>query len=132
MRHSCRFVKNKYRTKAFLPSNDDDYTLDYSRYKFPLTNIYAFERLIEIQVGNADLAEVFSYTGQIPENPDIIIWSERMSAPEHIGHPFSENGRWRTILSNPYYNMQRDSDMKIFRFCLLQDMMKVEKLVQMA
>ena len=43
-------------------------------------------------MGNADLAEVFSYTGQIPENPDIIIWSERMSAPEHIGHPFSENG----------------------------------------
>jgi hypothetical protein len=27
----------------FLPSNDDDYTLDYSKYKFPLNDIYALE-----------------------------------------------------------------------------------------
>ena len=57
----------------FLPSNDNDYTLDYSKYKFHLNDIYAFGRLIEIQVGNVDLIEVFSYIGQIPEKPDIKI-----------------------------------------------------------
>lgn len=100
----------------FLPSNDDDYTLDYSKYKFPLNDIYAFGRLIEIQVGNVDLIEVFSYTRRIPENPHIIIQSGRMFAPEHIGHPFSENGRWRAVFSNPYYNMWRDSDYENISF----------------
>ncbi|MDE6949854.1 MAG: hypothetical protein K2P64_02900 [Lachnospiraceae bacterium] len=100
----------------FLPSNDDDYTLDYSKYKFHLNDIYAFGRLIEIQAGNVDLIEVFSYIGQIPENPDIIIQSGRMFAPEHIGHPFSKNGRWRTVFSNPYYDMWRDSDYENISF----------------
>lgn len=100
----------------FLPSNDDDYTLDYSKYKFPLNDIYAFGRLIEIQVGNVDLIEVFSYTGRIPENPHIIIQLGRMFAPEHIGHPFSKNGRWRAVFSNPYYDMWRDSDYENISF----------------
>lgn len=100
----------------FLPSNDDDYTLDYSKYKFHLNDIYAFGRLIEIQAGNVDLIEVFSYTGQIPENPDIIIQSGRLFAPEHIGHPFSKKGRWRTIFSNPHYDMRRDSDYENISF----------------
>lgn len=100
----------------FLPSNDDDYTLDYSKYKFHSNDIYAFGRLIEIQAGNVDLIEVFSYTGQIPENPDRIIQSGRMFAPEHVGHPFSKNERWRTIFSNPYYDMWRDSDYENISF----------------
>ena len=75
----------------FLPSDRiDEYHLDYSKYKFHLDDIYAFGRLIEIQVGNVDLIEVFSYTGQIPQNPERIIHSGRMFAPEHIGHPFSK------------------------------------------
>ena len=92
----------------YLPSKDDDYTLDYSKYKFPLNDIYAFGRLIEIQAGNVDLIEVFSYTGQIPENPDIIIQSGRMFSPAHIGHPFSKKGRWRAVFNNPCYDMWSD------------------------
>lgn len=100
----------------FLPSNDDDYTLDYSKYIFHSNDIYAFGRLIEIQVGNVDLIEVFSYTGQIPQNPDMIIQSGRLFAPEHIGHPFSRKGRWQTIFSNPHYDMWRDSDYENISF----------------
>ena len=75
----------------FLPSNDDDYTLDYSKYKFPLNDIYAFGRLIEIQAG-------------------------RMFAPEHIGHPFIKNGRWSVIFSNLQYDMWKDSDYQNISF----------------
>ena len=75
----------------FLPSNDDDYTLDYSKYKFHSNDIYAFGRLIEIQAG-------------------------RMFAQEHIGHPFIKNGRWSVIFSNLQYDMWKDSDYQNISF----------------
>jgi len=103
----------------FLPSNDDDYTLDYSKHKFPLNDIYAFGRLIEIQVGNVDLIEVFSYTGRIPENPHIIIQLGRMFAPEHIGHPFSKKGVGGLYSAIHIMICGEIQIMKIFRFCLL-------------
>lgn len=101
----------------FLPSHQmDDYELDYSKYKFHLNDIYAFGRLIEIQAGNVDLIEVFSYTGQIPQNPEDIIHSGRMFAPEHIGHPFSRKGRWQVLFNNPDYDMWKDSDYENISF----------------
>ena len=64
----------------FLPSNPmDEYNLNYSKYKFHMNDVYGFGRLIEIQAGNVDLIEVFSYVGQIPENPEkIICWEMGM------------------------------------------------------
>lgn len=97
----------------FLPSTGMDELLgriDYSKYKFHLDDIYAFGRLIEKQAGHEDLIEVFSYAGQIPSNPEIIIHSGRMFEPEHIGHTVFEKGRWQIIFSNPQYDMWKDSD----------------------
>ncbi len=94
----------------FLPSRQlDDYVLDYSKYQFHLNDSHAFGRLIEIQGGNVDLIEVFSYIGSIPQSPECIIHSGRMFAPEHIGHPFSKKGRWKAIFSDPHYDMWKDS-----------------------
>lgn len=101
----------------FLPSHQmDEDNLDYRKYQFHLNDMYAFGRLIEIQAGNIDLIEVFSYVGQIPQNPENIIDSGRMFAPEHIGHPFSEKGRWQVIFSNPHYDMWKDSDYENISF----------------
>lgn len=102
----------------FLPSCQmDDYNnVDYSKYKFHLSDIFAFGRLIEAQAGNVDLIEVFSYTGQIPQSPECILCSGRMFAPEHIGHPFSRKGRWRVLFSDPHYDMWRDSDYENISF----------------
>lgn len=101
----------------FLPSDYMiEYYLDYSKYPFPTDDIYAFGRLIEIQVGNVDLIEVFSYVGQIPEVPEPIIHSGRMFAPGHIGHPFSQNGRWRALFCNSQYDMWKDSDYENITF----------------
>lgn len=66
----------------FLPSCQmDEYTFDYSKYQFHLNDMYAFGRLIEVQVGNVDLTEVFSCTGQILQSPECITRSGRMFAP---------------------------------------------------
>lgn len=101
----------------FLPSRGmDDYELDYSKYSFHSDDIYAFGRLIEIQPGNVDLIEVFSYAGRIPQNPESIVHSGRMFEPVHIGHPFSKKGRWQAILSDPHYDMWKDSDYKTLLF----------------
>lgn len=101
----------------FLPSHQmDEYTLDYRKYRFHADDIYAFGRLIEIQAGNVDLIEVFSYTGQIPQDPGDIIRSGRMFAPEHIGHPFSRKGRWQVIFSDPQYDVWKDSDYENISF----------------
>lgn len=94
----------------------DEYKLDYSKYKFHLEDIYAFGRLIEIQPGNVDLIEVFSYAGQIPQEPEVIIRLGRMFAPENIGHPFSEKGRWQVLFSDPHYDKWRDSDYENISF----------------
>lgn len=90
--------------------------IDYSKYKFRMDDIYAFGRVIEIQAGRVDLIEVFSYTGQIPQNPEKIIHSGRMFAPEHIGHSVFEKGRWQIIFSNPHYDMWKDSDYENISF----------------
>ncbi len=101
----------------FLPSRQlDDYVLDYSKYQFHLNDSHAFGRLIEIQGGNVDLIEVFSYFGSIPQSPECIIHSGRMFAPEHIGHPFSKKGRWKAIFSDPHYDMWKDSDYENISF----------------
>jgi len=97
----------------FLPSPPKwwiEENIDYGKYKFHMEDIYAFGRLIEIQAGNMDLVEVFSYTGQIPENPEVIIRSGRMFPPEHIGHSLWGRGRWRVLFHNPDYDMWKDSD----------------------
>jgi len=95
----------------FLPSDYlREYHLDYSRYQFPPEDICAFGRLIEPQPGNMDLIEVFSYVGQVPQNPEPILQSGRLFPPEHIGHPYTGKGRWRLLFRDPGYDMWRDSD----------------------
>lgn len=90
----------------FLPSPPKRWVdVDYRKYKFHMDDIYAFGRLIEIKAGNVALVEVFSYFGQIPESPEIIIRSGRMFAPDHIGYSFFKTGRWRTLFPNPHYDM---------------------------
>lgn len=90
--------------------------VDYRKYKFHMDDIYAFGRLIEKQAGNVALVEVFSYSGQIPENPEIIIRSGRMFAPDHIGYSFFKTGRWRVLFHNPQYDMWKDSDYENISF----------------
>ncbi len=104
----------------FLPSCQmDEYTLDYSKYPFHSNDMYAFGRLIEIQAGNVDLIEVFSYTGQIPQSPECIIRSGRMFAPEHIGHPFSRKGVGKLYSAIRIMICGEIQIMKIFLFYLL-------------
>lgn len=103
----------------FLPSSPQrqiEWNIDYRKYKFHMDDIYAFGRLIEIQAGNQDLVEIFSYTGQIPESPEVIIRSGRMFAPDHIGHSLLKKGRWPVLFHNPHYDMRKDSDYENISF----------------
>jgi len=101
----------------FLPPPPQPWIeINYRKYQFHMNDIFAFGRLIEIQAGNVALVEVFSYTGKIPENPEIIIHSGRMFAPDHIGYSFFKTGRWRVLFRNPHYDMWKDSDYENISF----------------
>ena len=66
-------------------------------YQFREDDIYAFGRLIELQTGNMNLIEIFSYVGKIPETPEAIIYSGRFFEPVMMAGAFSK-GRWQIFL----------------------------------
>ena len=69
----------------FLPSYQEwrglEELMDYRRYQFHLEDVFAFGRLIELEAGNLNLVEIFSYVGRIPNDPKILVRSGRMFAP---------------------------------------------------
>lgn len=110
----------------FLPSYQkwrkaDDEFIDYKKYQFRKDDVYAFGRLIELQLGNVNLIEIFSYVGKIPETPDIITHSERLFKPVMMVGAFSRN-RWRFLFDNPHYDKWADSDYGNISFLLGNDM----------
>lgn len=105
----------------FLPSYQSwrrlDELIDYRKYKFHPDDVYAFGRLIEHQVGNLDLVEIFAYAGTIPDDPEVILRSGRLFSPVTTGGMFSR-GRWRLLFSDPQYDKWADSDYANISFIL--------------
>lgn len=85
----------------FLPSYQEwtkmEQLIDYKRYQFREDDIYAFGGLIELQTGNMNLIEIFSYVGKIPETPEAIIYSGRFFEPVMMAGAFSK-GHWQIFL----------------------------------
>ena len=105
----------------FLPSHQKwrklDELMDYRKYKFHEDDVFAFGRLIELQTGNVDLVEIFSYVGEIPKNPEVIIHSGRLFEPVVTGGAFSR-GRWRFLFGDSCYDKWTDSDYGNISFLL--------------
>ena len=99
----------------FLPWRNLEDLIDYRKYRFRKDDIYAFGRLIDIDMGNCKLIEVFQYVGKIPETPEIIINSGRMFAPIFMVHAFKTR-RWRFLFGNPHYDKWVDSDYENITF----------------
>ena len=105
----------------FLPSYQKwrrlDELIDYRKYKFHHDDIFAFGRLIEHQTGNMELIEVFSYTGTIPETPEVILRSGRLFDPVMMVGAFTR-GRWRFLFDDPHYDKWADSGYAEISFML--------------
>jgi len=104
----------------YLPSCQEwrktfDEFIDYRKYKFHTDDDYAFGRIIECHCKNCYLMEIFSYIGSVPNNPNIIIDSERMFLPVLSGGSF-DKGRWRIIFENAVYDKMKDSDYENISF----------------
>lgn len=98
----------------FLPSYQEwreeyDEFIDYRKYQFPKDDLYAYGRLIELQAGNMNLIELFSYVGQIPQSPEVITHSGRLFEPVMMVGAFAR-GRWRFLFDGPNYDKWADSD----------------------
>ncbi len=93
----------------FLPWREREDLIDYKRYQFRKDDLYAFGRLIDIDMGNCKLIEVFQYVGKIPDTPEIIVNSGRLFAPVFVVQAF-RTSRWRVLFGNPYYDKRIDSD----------------------
>lgn len=102
----------------YLPVSQMGDYIDYRKYQFPSGDMYAFGRLIEPQMGNLELVEVFSYVGEIPKSPEIILSSGRMFEPVIVGSVFN-TGRWRGLFENPQYDKWTDSNYKEIAFLLM-------------
>lgn len=57
-------------------------------YSFRKDDIYAFGRLIDVDMGNCSLIEVFGYVGKIPDTSEIIVNSGRLFEPVFVGSTF--------------------------------------------
>lgn len=99
----------------FLPFEQFEDLIDYKKYRFRKDDIYAFGRLIDIDMGNCKLIEVFSYVGKIPDTPEIILRSGRMFAPVFVMGTFQKS-RWRFLFGNPNYDKYKDSDYENIMF----------------
>ncbi|MCI8371191.1 MAG: hypothetical protein HFI75_02110 [Lachnospiraceae bacterium] len=99
---------------------------DYKSYTFREDDPYAFGRLIDVDMGNCKLVEVFRYVGKIPPNPQVLIDSGRMFRPIWIVHVF-ERSRWRFLFDNPQYDKWADSDYENISFLLHTDLWKCGK-----
>lgn len=97
--------------------------IDYKKYQFCKNDLYAFGRLIDIDMGNCNLIEIFSYVGKIPESPKVILSSGRMFEPAYVVGVFSRS-RWRFLFSDPHYDKWIDSDYKNISFMLHSELWK--------
>ena len=100
----------------FLPKNIKDCNKSYYRYKFEKKELYAFGRLIDDGEGRGDLIEIFNYTGNIPDNMNIIVDSGLMFKPLHI-EGFTTK-RYRFIFEDTNYNKNSDSNYQDIGFVL--------------
>ena len=102
-----------FKIPLFLPSFQEwrnlEEFIDYRKYKFRDNDIYAFGRLVELRPGNMNLVEIFSYVGEIPQSPEIIIRSGRLFEPVMMVGAFSR-GRWRFLFDSTQYDKWTDSN----------------------
>jgi len=101
----------------FLPNGIKENNKNHARTKFDSSSDYAFGRLIEIDKSSGDLIEIFNYTGQIPENKDVIINSGKMLDPLHVSMGFSKK-RWRFIFETLDYDREKDSNYSKISFLM--------------
>lgn len=101
----------------FLEGGVKENIKNYKSYKFPDHESYAFGRLIEGNNSTGDLIEIFSYSGKIPDNKDVIIDSGRLIDPIHISMAF-DRGRWRFIFESDRYDRDVDSNYLNIKFIL--------------
>ncbi|GHU03592.1 hypothetical protein FACS1894158_02330 [Betaproteobacteria bacterium] len=123
-------VLKKYKEKSdgcifaiplFLPDwtiRKGDDLINYGSYKWNPNDTYAFARLIETTGSNADIVEIFSYAGSVPENPDAIIKSGRLFYPAHVVMHHSKK-RWPIVFIDTEYDKVRDSEYGKFGFLLM-------------
>lgn len=111
----------------FLPSYQEwrglEELMDYRRYQFHSEDVFAFGRLIELEAGNLNLVEIFSYVGRIPDEPKILVRSGRMFAPVTVVGVFSRE-RWRFLFDDPNYDKWVDSDYRNISFLLHSELWK--------
>lgn len=111
----------------FLPSYQEwrnlDELMNYWRYQFHPEDVFAFGRLIELEAGNMNLVEIFSYVGRIPESPEVIVRSGQLFAPVMVVGVFSR-GRWRFLFDDPGYDKWADSDYENVSFLLYSELWK--------
>jgi len=101
----------------FLPSGIKENIKNYTSFKFPENESYAFGRLIEKNESTGDLIEMFKYTGQIPKDKNVILNSGRLTAPIHTTLAFDRN-RWRFIFETDNYDKYKDSNYSEIAFIL--------------
>jgi hypothetical protein len=101
----------------FLPLDIKENTKNFSKYKFTENGLFAFGRLIEIDLSGGDLIEVFNFIGNIPQNVNLIINSGIMFNPIHISLAFSKK-RWKFIFNGINYNRNNNSNYKNITFLL--------------
>lgn len=101
----------------FFGTDIKDNRKNYWRYKFETDAQYAFGRLIEVNASSGDLVEIFSYTGPIPDTPDVILNSPLLIKPLHVCMGFAKK-RWRFIFDTPEYDREKHSKYSDITFFL--------------
>ncbi len=123
------FIKNIREGNIFLISpylpiqREKEDIINYGKYKFHEEDNYIFGRIIEHHDGGGDLIEVFSYFGEIPENPITITSSGRLFEPIHISLAFTKK-RYPFIFQNEKYDKYKDSGYKNISFLLMNKLWK--------
>jgi hypothetical protein len=101
----------------FLPLDIKENTKNYGKYKFSKNELYAFGRLIEIDMSGGDLVEIFKFVGNIPNDNSIIINSGLLFEPIHISLGFYKK-RWQFIFEDINYDKIKDSNYRNITFLL--------------
>ncbi|GHU65724.1 hypothetical protein AGMMS49983_13940 [Clostridia bacterium] len=126
-------VLKKYKEKSdgcifaiplFLPDwtiREGDELINYGSYQWNPNDTYAFARLIETDRSNADIVEIFSYAGSVPEYPDVIIKSSRLFYPVQIVMHHTKK-RWPIVFIDAEYDKVRDSEYGQFGFLLMSQL----------
>lgn len=107
----------------FLPCSQMGDYIDYRKYQFRKDDIYAFGRLIDIDMGNCSLIEVFGYVGKVPDTPEIIVNSGRLFKPVFVVSVL-KTGRWPLLFENSHYDKWVDSNYENISFVLHSELWK--------